>query len=300
MSEKFEYSDFYKFVTSAGVATLVLAFAVPWAFLHEGFDLMVPASALANLTLDGAEVVRRRQHIERLIFHFLPAICAGLTLLALALIGLGCFLWWKRQTWRDRAENAATRKAELELEPMTMADVEAKADVEVDTSVDEMAHRGRLPEVNARAEAVATYIDTEKRVAEKLTQCMGATHYVLSQQRLGPAIFDFILQDRNSRMPDIVIELKLRVSFGNSSWWVENARRAALAAQAYTAATRKSAHAVLLVLTPGEAVPPTTAALAARTASDRDPSLRNVQIMLLTQAHFFSASCEELAESLMK
>jgi len=47
---KFEYSDFYKFIASAGIALISLAVIVPWLFFREPFDLLLSTNELAYLS----------------------------------------------------------------------------------------------------------------------------------------------------------------------------------------------------------------------------------------------------------
>lgn len=78
-----EYGDFYKFVASAGIALVAGAFAVPWLFLREPFDLAIETSKLKTLTPIAQGAVTLRQEIVADILPWLPWVSAVLAILVL-------------------------------------------------------------------------------------------------------------------------------------------------------------------------------------------------------------------------
>ena len=67
---KFEYSDFYKFIASAGIALIILSAFVPWLFLREPFDLFQTESGISQLTPLAQEVIATRQATIHSILNF--------------------------------------------------------------------------------------------------------------------------------------------------------------------------------------------------------------------------------------
>jgi hypothetical protein len=299
MSDKFEFGDFYKFITSVGLALVGLSFAVPWVFLRERFDLTVSRDILKTLPIQSANIVARRLQIEEWIFRYLPTASVTLFIVGTLIFCLGCYMWWPRQKWRDRAENALTQGAERGLMALTPAQIVARATVgEADSSIntEDAVIETPAQERAVVSSAVMSYMDMEKHVFDRLNACLSDTHYVISQQRLGAAVFDFILQDKNTGRSDAIIELKVRVTPPNTSWILESARQAALGAQAYAATTRKSAIPILLIVVPNSWGSSEKLLERATKIKELDPSVRLVRISVFREEEFFSAHCGEIRQ----
>src|SRR5512141_175558 len=92
-----EYGDFYKFVASAGIALVAGAFAVPWLFLREPFDLTIDASKLKTLTPIAQSAVMHRQLLVARVLPCLPWVSLVIAMLGLALAIWGLERWHTRQ-----------------------------------------------------------------------------------------------------------------------------------------------------------------------------------------------------------
>src|ERR1035441_3142434 len=132
-----EYGDFYKFVASAGIALIAGAFAVPWLFLREPFDLTIDESKVKTLTPIARGAVMHRQQIVAGILPWLPWASVLLASLGFVLIICGLVMWSTRQRVRDRGEEAATKKAEQELRQMTEHEIKVKAVQELESVEEE-------------------------------------------------------------------------------------------------------------------------------------------------------------------
>lgn len=298
MSDKFEYSDFYKFVTSVGVGLIVLSFAVPWAFLREHFDFLVADDSMRSLAPGSREIVIEQQHIASFIFRHMTGLSTGLFFVGFVFFVAGSGLWIRRQFWRDRAENAATQKAEQELQPMTTAEVNAKADAEAVINVLEIGDaEGVLPVVPAAvgiSDAAIRYREIENRLQATLSKSLSPPYTVLTNQRLGPIEFDFVLQQQEIlNTADVVIELKVRSKSPTVTWTIESASRALVAAQAYSAATHRAAAPILLVILSGDS--PVSAALRATLVelAKMNSSLAEVKIWIFSEREFFEKDRSE-------
>lgn len=291
MNDKFEYSDFYKFITSVGVALIVFSFVLPWAFLREKFDLLVTTDTINRLSPEAARVIGERQHIAADIFRWLPTLFGGVLALGLLSLVVGSRLWWRRQTWRDRAENAATQAEEQKLQPQTVAQRETKADVEALADANPATETALIGSSATQIISPTVYLEIENRVGETLRKCFSQTHEVLSQQYLGVAVFDFILRNRDQQTSDLVIELKVRKNIPNFSWWVDSARAAALSAQTYTATLHKNAKPFLLVIVSGPNDMTHKMIAAVPRISQVDSSLAKVKVLVVSEKEFFDNDC---------
>jgi hypothetical protein len=295
MGEKLEFGDFYKFITSIGIGLLVLAFAIPWAFLREDFDLRLTGAELQNIPIESKAIIERRWHLDALIFAHLPATSVALAVIGLLLLAFGCFGWWKRQRVRDDLETWTAQKTKMELESMTKSQILASAGAEVQASVEEIqAESDPSTEPTVEPTAVSSYIALEERVGARLKECLARMYDVLSQQRLGAAFFDFILRSRDGQGSDVVIELKARPKHFNTNVVLTGLRQAAIAAQSYAAALyRKPTPLLLLVVSEGSG---SANALRDRVIQIRslDSTLGGVKVWVISESEFFSADCNLL------
>src|SRR5262245_61921543 len=109
---KFEYSDFYKFIASAGIALISLAILVPWLFLREPFDLFQEASKLSQLTPLAQEVIAARQATIRSILNFIPLFSASSFILGFSGLVIGSVMWYRK------TQSSIDRLAELNIKAL--------------------------------------------------------------------------------------------------------------------------------------------------------------------------------------
>ena len=243
-----EYGDYYKFRVSVGIALIIVSFVAPWLFLREPFDLLLENTQLTHLTPTAQELVTERQHLLERIFWLVPwfSLTSFLSGLALTLVAL--FQWRKRQSLRDKTEELALQKLQIELTAMTPQQVEEKlvADVE-----QQLATAAPAEVVSAATE----FRNVEQRVQDRLASCFGDSYKVRANQRLGNAEYDVILESRAINVPDVIIEVKyIRKGF-HSGWLRDNLNRLILANDYYVERLKRNAVSLLLIVTAESAQP---------------------------------------------
>jgi hypothetical protein len=241
-----EYSDFYKFVVSVGVALLAIAFALPWAFLREPFDLYFETSKLGSLSAAQRAILAHRLGLLSWVFRYLPWISSACAVAGLVAIFVGLYLWWDRQVVRDRVEDVAAAKAEKELQGMSAEQQSARVQAEVELSEPETMLS------NQQSSSVSKYFEIERRFFDCLEKCLRRSYELLRNQRMGATEFDLILQSLNGSSPDIIVELKVIRQGFKSGWLRESALRLATATQLYKRNMDRTALSVLVIVFLGE------------------------------------------------
>lgn len=236
-----EYSDYYKFVVSVGIALIIVALALPWAFLREPFDLSFDTAKISSITPQAKALILQRQGTLLWVWRWIPWLTGLLLASGVYAACFGLWKWRARQLVRDRAEDAATAKAERELQGITPEQnlERVRADAEAAT-----------PE-QTETETVAV-VDRHRRVEDQLTprivRCFSDQYDVRINQRLGAAEYDIVLRSRTSGQSDIVIDWKLIRRGFKYGFLREASFRAVTAAQLYRETLSRPAISVLLLV----------------------------------------------------
>lgn len=239
---QFEYSDFYKFVVSVGIAFVLAAILLPWLFFREPFDLMVETSRLGLLTPAAREIVLRRQSVVHLVLPLIPWISAISFSIGISMSVVGLWKWRGRQEVRDRTEELTLEKLRTELSNMSAERVREKVAADLQET----------PTVAFESTELKSYtshlLNTEERFYERVRQCFGDSYRVLVNQILGNAEFDAILQSLTVDKPDITVELKyIRHGF-KYGWLRESFMRLALASDIYKSRFARRVRPILIVI----------------------------------------------------
>jgi hypothetical protein len=286
-----EYGDYYKFVASAGIALLLIAWLVPWAFLREPFDLTLEVSKVALLTPEAQGVIHRRQHLIAIVMSVVPVISVILSLVGAVLTACGLLKWRARQTVRDRGEDLDVEKKHRELQNMSRQEVEDKASKEAERLED-------LP-MHARAVSPPTssiYLAIESAVLDRLRRCFGAN--VQSNQRLGKAEFDAIVKSGSER---IIVEIKyIRKGF-YQGWLNESLSSLGIRTQLYSDTFSRTARGVLLIVLGPDSRPDLVQLVDETSKKMRfapSSSFSDLHVVTLREAEIATISCADLKDLL--
>ena len=289
-----EYGDFYKFVASAGIALIAGAVAVPWLFLHEPFDLAIDAAKLRTLTPIAQSAVMHRQGIVAGILPCLPWVAAVLAILGLVLVIWGLVLWYKRQRIRDRGEEAATKKAEHELQQMTIKEVEAKARQELE-SVEESQQPQAVAPVPVPVNAVSAYLDAERALYARMNECLGPDVHIETHKRAGDVEYDAIV--RLGSRERVIVEVKyIRKGF-NYGWLAEsvNGLTARTALYASRFSTRSRAVLVIILASPNGIFVEKIERFKERLRADR-PRVGDLKIHCIPKDEIPALTCQQVRQ----
>jgi hypothetical protein len=197
-----EYSDYYKFVVSAGIALIIVALALPWAFLREPFDLAFDTAKMSSITPQAKALILQRQGSLLWIWRFIPWITGCLLVTGAYSTGIGLWKWRARQLVRDRAENAATAKAERELQSITPEQNSERVRADAETAAPEETETETVAIVDRHTRI-------EDQLSQRIVQCFGDLYDVRINQRLGAAEYDVVLRSRTTGQADVLIDWKL-------------------------------------------------------------------------------------------
>jgi hypothetical protein len=290
-----EYGDFYKFVASAGIALVAGAFAVPWLFLREPFDLTIEASKLKTLTPAARDAVMHRQEIVAGVLVWLPLASAVLAILGLVLLICGLVMWYTRQRVRDRGEEAATKKAEQELQHMTIQEVETKALQELESAEEESQQAQVAAPERVRLSAVDAYLDAERALFARMGECLGPDVQIQTNRLVGNVQYDAIV----GLTPDqrVIVDLKY-IRKGFNSGFLAAAvdgliARTALYASKFSTPSR--AVLIIILASPNSIFVEKIENLKARLVADR-PQLARVGIHCITQEEIPALTCQRVRQ----
>jgi len=284
-----EYGDYYKFTASAGIALLITAALLPWAFLRESFDLLHETSKIALLTPEAQALIHKRQNLVAIIVNVVPWVSAGLAMVGAFLTAFGLIKWRDRQTVRDRGEDLEVQKKDRELQNMSPAEVEQKARDDAE-SLEERPTQALSTEASPPPNV---YLTVENAVMRRLEECYGSN--VKRNQRLGRVEFDAIVRVGQSER--IIVEVKyIRKGF-RQGWLTETLSNLAARTQLYSNTFSQPARGVLLIVMgpqSRQALDSLIAEESERLRTTRSSRFGDLRISSLREADIASISCQEL------
>ena len=307
---KFEYSDFYKFIASAGIALIILSAFVPWLFLREPFDLLQTESGISQLTPLAQEVISTRQATVQSILSFIPIFSIVSFLLGLAGTVIGSVMWYRKtQLPIDKLAELNIKALERQLTVPSQQEIkiqreeEIKAQLEAESPV--ALEQEPAPELEDLlkpsnvSSMVANAYRIEERVVELLESCFGDTYSVFPERRLGPIPFDIVMASKTSK-PDYIFEIKyIRKGF-KYSWLRDNAQKIIYARYSYEQETKRAAISVLFIvgqetMTPS---PSEVAKYIDRVQIEMLDLNSQVLIVFCTETEFYEMDCAKLKSRL--
>jgi hypothetical protein len=205
--DKLEYGDLHKFLASLGLGFMVSAVVVPWLFLREPFDLQVETTKLAGVTDQARELIIYRQQVALLLVRAIPWFSGALLVIGLSLMIFGLVGWRKRQAVVDRKSDLEVVKLAKEVRNIPEGDLQEKVaseGAEVEDPELAFGEGGR----NNEPQGGAKYGEVERLLIERITSCLEETYRIRPHQQLGRAQFDLLLQAKDERKGDLVVEVK--------------------------------------------------------------------------------------------
>lgn len=255
---KFEYSDFYKFIASAGIALITLAALIPWLFLREPFDLFQTVDKISQLTPLAQQIILARQTTIQWILDIIPLFSAISFIFGCLGLIMGGVMWYRKtQLPIDKLAELNIKALEKQLttpsneEIKVQREEEIKAELEADApAYTEQGLSANLEEmlkpdnVNSMVERA---INIEKKVARLLNSCFGDTYTILPERRLGPIPFDVVMASKKLK-PDYIFEVKYMRKGFHYSWLRDNVQKITYAAHSYEQETNRVAIPVLFII----------------------------------------------------
>jgi hypothetical protein len=233
---KVEYSDLYKFMVSAGVALITIAFIAPWLYFREPFDLLVDETRLGSLTKGAKWIVQFRQEAVFWIWVVIMVMSAVALIGGSILLLSGLDKWQKVQTVADSQAQATLDKTLSErskldaerdklIKDMSSSDVMAKVEQERSEDTPEVAATRSEQEEKApepvdqqikEAIPIRDYLLLEDLTVDFFARS-NRNGVVLRNKRIGKFQYDGIIQVPSNAPYDIIVEVKATLRTGAPS-----------------------------------------------------------------------------------
>jgi hypothetical protein len=307
---KFEYSDFYKFIASAGIALITLAVFVPWLFLREPFDLFQTTKGISQLTPMAQDIIAARQASIQSIINIIPIFSAISFVLGFLGLIVGSVMWYRKtQLPIDKLAELNIKTLEKQLAVSSPEEVKVQreeeiiAQLEVESPADfERESTSELDEIlvpDNINNMVESSIRIERRVTGLLVSCFSETHTIFPERRLGPIAFDVVMASKTSK-PDYIFEIKyIRKGF-KYNWLRDNVQKILYANRSYEQETNRKAIPVLLIVGNENMTPsPTLLEKYINRVQDEMISLNSqVLVVFIPELEFYNMDCTKLKSKL--
>jgi len=252
--DKPDYSDLYKFVASIGTILLSLAIILPWLVLKEAFYADISATDISQLTPIAQKLIAERQNTALLLVSSVRWLSAFIAFVGIILLVIGVRFWSKKQSIIDQKDQLETKKLELEVQKMSLDQIKAKANDELN---EQKAENDEVGKILAPRLALAKYLEYQNQIAEiALTGVSQAnagvkvsSYNVLKNVKMGDAEFDILIEPVSPSFTSTIVEIKYVPGKINDRWVQETIGKTLLGLDTYRY-NRPKAVAVLFVLAP--------------------------------------------------
>jgi hypothetical protein len=204
--DKFDYSDLYKFLVSAGIVLIGLSVLLPWIYLRESFDLIIEKNKLLLLTEQAQTIIKNRQNLVSHFYFLIPKI--SLVLAGLGIISLlyGIIKWFFKQKDLDKRDMFTTLKLEKEVKLMDSGEIKQKNENEFIESKLIEADAPKQP--IEKEKFITDYVHIEQFFIGKLTTFYQGDYTVLPNSKIGIFEYDLILSSKIKDKSDFIFEFK--------------------------------------------------------------------------------------------
>jgi hypothetical protein len=248
--DKFEYSDLYKFLVSAGIVLIGLAILAPWFYLKEPFDLLVEKQKISLLTEQAQNVITNRQNLISHSYSIVPWISVGLFVIGVISIVYGLYKWFIKQADIDKRERLTTQKLENEVKNMTPKQVAEKTEKEFKEATGKDVTSSTTTTTTTRGEFISKYLQIEQALTSKLISLFQRQYRVLPNQRIDRFEYDLILNSVLSQDNDIIFELKYFPNGFNYQVIRETLMRLQMRTNVYAEKVKTNVKPVILIVVP--------------------------------------------------
>lgn len=248
--DKFEYSDLYKFLVSAGIVLIGLSILAPWFYLKEPFDLLVEKQKINLLTDQAQKVLQNRQNLISHSYNIIPWVSIGLFVIGLISIGYGLSKWFIKQADIDKRDRLTTQKLEHEVKNMTPKQVAEKTEKEFKEATEKEETQSITTTTTTRDQFVSKYLQIEQALTSRLTSLFKRKFKVLPNQRIGRFNYDLILNSILPQEDDIIFEFKYFPNGFNRHVIRETLLRLQMRTNVYAEKVKTNVKPVILVVVP--------------------------------------------------
>jgi hypothetical protein len=302
---KFEYSDLYKFITSFGITLIVVSFFVPWLFLKESFDLLQKQNDIELFTPLAQTIVQSRQNFILVVTKIIPYFSSFTFLLGLTGVIVGVILWFKKtQKPLDRLSQLNVDEMEKKVGSVSEKEMEGRREEEIKVDLESKVIKKDVRELEEKpltssviSSLAKSESDIVKRITGLLVTCFAQTHTILTERRLGPAIFDIVMASKTRLYKDHVIDVKYIQKGFHYNWLRENTLRIVYANHIYCNETNRQSIPILCIVGDKEAVFPPPAEkdkYLSRIKSELISLNSEAEVVMLTKNDFYNTDCSKL------
>ncbi len=211
--QKVQYGDVNRFLVSIGLILISLSLVLPYLYLKEDFGLYIDKEDIQYFTQITKETIRSKSLIVKSIQNNLITISSILLIVGVIFLIAGLRRWFKRQKKIDEKQDLDIEKLKREIDNLTQEEIREKAAKELDQNQyseykEEQKQLGTDQKDNKES-IVNNYLAVEEKVIAKFKEYKSNNFDVLDNIRVaGRYTLDILLQSKNSRFSDRIVEVK--------------------------------------------------------------------------------------------
>lgn len=295
----FEYENFYKFIVSLGIGLIAIALLLFGFFLTHPFDLLQKEIDIQSLTQFAQTIIQLRQMAAGVLITLSPVFTCCFGSIGVVISSTGSWVWWRKtQKAQDEQLELQLERIRRELTPASEIDKQNKRKDEAieELQLKALEHFNKSLEYSTDVgDHVTKAISIEQKIISLFRQCLGSSHEVLANQRLGNAYFDLTLLAKDPFAKSYVVEMKYIRGKISYNWLRDNALRLSNLIRLFQIEANQAPIPVLLVIAPGSILSTTNSAnLLSLIEQERIFRKGKSRIIFLVEEEIDTLTCNQL------
>mgnify|MGYP000140796305 CR=1 FL=1 len=239
-----DFSDRYKFLSSLGVALVILSLTGSWLFYKEPYDLLIEVDQINKLTPIAQKAIEVRQfYIER-IFEWLWLAPAVATSAGTGLVAYGLWGWSRKDADAIAIGKASDNLKNFSVRPATEDEIEYRAENISEYVGNFEIHNFEIDEDKGDPSRA----QIESKVVNFIANVAKDTYDSLVEYKFGDVYADLLLKSRNVLLKDYIFEVKIINKGFNFDWLKEVVTKLRYAGKAYSLVSNKIPNTVIVII----------------------------------------------------
>lgn len=235
MMSKLEYGDLYKFLASLGLTIVGMSYLIAWLFLKEPFSWLNNISSKeVNLNETTIEILKLKEEILLWFIELLKPLFIFMNILGFFVLIAGIIFWFRSQMEIDK--NLKLKNDQL-IKDMSAEEIIENKEKEINEDENQ----------TNTFSSVKNYFNIENIIYNSITNLLRKKWIILKNKKIGNLEYDIILQSRNIKHSDIIIEIKY---YKNPNTLKHALDKIIMSNQIYSSVTQRTSIPVVIIITP--------------------------------------------------
>lgn len=225
---KIDFSDIYKFLTSAGLVIMAVALIIPWLYIKQNNGIEISTQEFESFIRSSQILVQQKIIFSSVISIFIIPISMILFIMGIFSFSYGIIKWWNKQRdFVDKMDQISLDKRRVEYESLTSDEIENEASEDVSNELEVTTTTTMEPvttDDTAIEEMKNELLSIEEEIYKKIKEYNPFDYIPKANIKIDNDQIDILLESYNIRKnSDIIIDINylqssLNMTFIYNRW----------------------------------------------------------------------------------